>query len=449
MTLADLKKKLSRVTRGAPLSPRHAQYLQQAFGSVNFGVENILRDASALTPEQLALARWVTERDFEVHPLQMPRHKAVRRTWLGLDAPGLLEQRIRFRAQHEPIWRATRMVEAKDKRAFLRRFTIAERLQLFGEVNACGEAYGIANDFFVDEKLLSKLTDEGKTWAPAFASYLVQHWPKTGYDKYTNARLVPVFLALVRASIRIKAQWDKLLPLDHDSKRLVQYLKAIPRKRREAAILFAVKRTEKEHPAYALLFAQTLLKQWPSVAVVDALLRGVAFSSRSVRVELDQLRAWSKGHPRVIARINAYEAKRGPRLDLWRTHVVARPKSLAQLGPLTQLQLAIAGARYDGNKLSAQDRLFEANGKPTLFQMFFESSVLVDQHGIAHYDVIRFMVDDALIFKSNTTELVGSMVQFGVNGMSLANKDAIEFALICRPADNLKSSARRPSHLRR
>ena len=144
--------------------------------------------ADALTPAQRAMVELITELDLQTSnndiDMWMPRTRADRRSWLGLDQPQPLDREYAFvlagQPRTEPGWRALKLLsDAEDEAgeglvdAWLATVPVAERLAMFGQVNLTNsEPWGLnENDFFDpdDDKLVAGLRDEGKTWAPAYA----------------------------------------------------------------------------------------------------------------------------------------------------------------------------------------------------------------------------------------------------------------------------------------
>jgi hypothetical protein len=89
-------------------------------------------------------------------------------------------------------------------------------------------------------------------------------------------------------------------------------------------------------------------------------------------------------------------------------------KSLAQLSPILQQQLAIAGTEWDGEELPPAARIareghvgYDDEGGP-LYQP--ELWDVEDEHGATLYQLWTYAVSSGSIFRADTTESVGGFV---------------------------------------
>ncbi|MEO8875230.1 MAG: hypothetical protein ABI461_06575, partial [Polyangiaceae bacterium] len=259
----DLPKAAIAILRKVTFASDPSEYadnrdvLIEALAAVNYPAESVPPRADMLTPAQRAFAEVVTDLDLEMTTddidRQMPRSKAFRRGWLGLDPASAIDKEVTFtlggEKRKEPVWRAVLLLnDAKEScDALLATFSAADRLAMWGAVKmGWPEDFGLQAEWFFDDSYAgtSKLGGEGGEWAGAYADEYLAAW---GTDRYRTAPPWPIFMALVRAKVPIEPRWDALLPLafGDDAKLVRECVAAIPEERRVAAILGAF---AKDHP---------------------------------------------------------------------------------------------------------------------------------------------------------------------------------------------------------
>ncbi|WP_433334468.1 hypothetical protein [Dactylosporangium sp. CA-139066] len=85
----------------------------------------------------------------------------------------------------------------------------------------------------------------------------------------------------------------------------------------------------------------------------------------------------------------------------------------AELSEAEQEQLRAAGRLYDGEDLSAEERLGAAEDEEASFAGFVALWRVVD--GAEHrYDAWLYQVDSGTIFRAGTTEVAAEIIQFGL-----------------------------------
>lgn len=434
--------------------------LSRAFEKVKWPDVRMVPRVEDLTSEQRELVTRLGDRNLDVHRFFVPASGAIRQRWLGLTRGGVLEQKVSFtlegKKRKEPLWRAVLECVAAggDEAAapIVQALSIEERLRAFGEVNAVigwGSAYGISTKLFFDwwdAALLERLRAEGKKWAPAFADALLAQAERRGSEPgeshwtLTSSYRWPVFLALVRAKITIEPRWDVLLPIGGQKAldACVECIRAIPEERRTAAIVSALGR-ELEPVSVGL----PLLDLFPSAELARLIQRstgGAGIPKQKIFAELDRLaqrhavirealttKAKTKTKTKTSAKAKAKpEAKA---LVLACAEVV-RPKKFAQLEPIHQLQLGIAGKRADRRDVPPAERFAEEG----FGAGFLEICKLTDASSGKHrYDALLFRADSGVVFEARAKRVVAEIIQDGVECKSAALRDAIEAALADRP----------------
>ena len=94
---------------------------------------------------------------------------------------------------------------------------------------------------------------------------------------------------------------------------------------------------------------------------------------------------------------------------------VREPRSLDDLTPLEQAQLAVAGERYDGEALPAAARIPHADGDD---DVMLSSLTVVDLHdasGEVRYVAWTYCVDAGTVFAAGTTDVLAEVIQFGLS----------------------------------
>ena len=119
----------------------------EALAAVSYPTESVPPRADMLTPAQRAFAEVVTDlnlrSDKNTIDRQMPRSKAFRRRWLGLDPASVIDKEVTFtlggEQRKEPVWRAVLLLnelnDANESRdALIATFSFADRLAMWGAV---------------------------------------------------------------------------------------------------------------------------------------------------------------------------------------------------------------------------------------------------------------------------------------------------------------------------
>lgn len=89
-------------------------------------------------------------------------------------------------------------------------------------------------------------------------------------------------------------------------------------------------------------------------------------------------------------------------------------KSLDQLGDTQKQQLILAGLHYDGQELTAEERLSDDPDLEECSFLGFCDYYQVKDGDEVLYDAWITMVDSGSIYKAGTTELVAEIIQFGL-----------------------------------
>ncbi len=400
--------------------------------------------ADALTPAQRAMVELITELDLQTSnndiDTWMPRTRADRRSWLGLDQPQPLDREYAFvlagQPRTEPGWRALKLLsDAEDEAgeglvdAWLATVPVAERLAMFGQVNLTNsEPWGLnENDFFdpYDDKLVAGLRDEGKTWAPAYADQWLAVRAAGGGRK--SPPLWPM-LAMVRAKLKIEPRWEALMPVGVHSV-TQEILEALPADRRGPTFLLGLK--QMGHPGWALSAATVLLPTAPDAGVMAYALECIKSSVGPEPAHLDALAKAAKGHPELIALVDAARAKRPPPIALTTTALrdVAKEGAAARFSKLDETQLLAAGQAYFGKKVPLGRLLALKPDHEESLRAVLSYRALADAKGKHVYDVWEFAGDSGSIFRAGSTKKVAAIIQGDVECDDEALKDALGMAV--------------------
>jgi hypothetical protein len=269
------------IVLASPNSKRAERALVEAFAAAGWAVGGPLPEARNLTPVQYALVRKLADVRMDLRQFDIP-YGPCRRGWLGLALPGLLERRVTLKIGKQtsrvPLWRAIKLTEDDDRarKRVLAAMSLKDRLHAWGQVNLCAECRPFNLDADVlfpaeyEPALLKRLAHEGRGWAPGVAARLVaQHASGRPLD---DGLRWPIFVALVRAKVRIEPRWDVLLPLGFGtfSKLTEECVRAIPPERRTAAIVDRLSSS-----LYTSEEGLPLLAKFPSAELTRAILEGM------------------------------------------------------------------------------------------------------------------------------------------------------------------------------
>jgi hypothetical protein len=345
-----------------------------------------------LTREQRVLAEIFAHRRINVGKMAMPTSAWNRRRWLGLDAGGVLEKRYRG----EPLWRALKKARGVEwprpnvdaQRKILDALPMPDRLAAYAEVALGAYRLSVFGDVFYQD--LAKLKAEGKSWAPKFAGVLLGIYAETPSLRIPVEVKWLVFVALVRARVAIKPEWDILLPLLEGSLDLaIECVSAIPPERRLAAITEALRGGP---PGWQVDMLLQLLPHFPDPALVPLVHEYIEFSARPKKKILAALDKIAKRTPALRASV-AKEKPPAPSLVL-KCRRVPAPKRLSSI---EKKQLAPI--------LAAEDN--DAKG--------IRWYQLADDAGKLRYQAILARGEDGYVYQAGTTKRVASVVQGGVD----------------------------------
>jgi hypothetical protein len=375
--------------------------------------------ASAYDEVQRAALTWCTLQDLGTARYACPSATRTRRRWLGLDRPGLLEAKTVV-VEHdgvtttEPLWRALQIAhDAEPQAAILDALPCDVALTVLGELHTVGIGYAVDfNALFTKVRLLRDLREEGREWAVAQADV----YPTDAYWKGSYLKAY-IFLALVRAGVRIEPRWEHLYPNVMGASRdlLFECAHALPEDRRAAALAPHL-------PSMSL--ATEIVAEFPTSDMVRALLDGTEANSVRWTWLVEKMRELGKTQPVVAAAVEAIVAATPKPLDLYVTSM-RKPTSAAELSDLEREQLRISGKGYDQQDLDAEARLAD-DGSETTFRGSFEVRSIADANGSPVYDALLYL-DEGSIFRAGTTEEIGGMSQGGV--VLKDRNDALRLAL--------------------
>ncbi|MEJ7598875.1 MAG: hypothetical protein WKG01_13285 [Kofleriaceae bacterium] len=425
--------------------------------------------AETLTPAQRAAVELITELDLYTNNNDvdhwMPRLRADRRRWLGIDPPGPLEKKYTFtlagKKRREPGWRALKLLQEAESAedndgkelvaAWLKTVPVVERLAMWGVVNlAWPEVWGLDDsDFFdaSDSKLVKQIGPDAANWAKTYADELL-----ASIAAGTAQSTVPVvpFLALVRSKVPIEPRWDPLLSLEGGF--AATFIKALPAERRGPAVAFAL--TKMGHPGWALRAAKDLLSIVPYPEIATYAIACIERSVGSPRQHLADLAKAAAKHPDVLAVIDAARKGKPAPIVLKTTAVrdVAKEGIKAKFSTSDVAQLLVAGKRYFGKKLPITKLLaLDPHSEETLRHVLSLRTV-ADAKGKPTYDIWEYAGDSGTVFKTGTTTAVADIIQGSVECANDALREALEDvvhqrgpAKAKRPAAKTKLAAKKKS----
>lgn len=452
-SLADLPAPLAEAMRELHWpDPEYFAKVGRIFESVGFPEE--LDVAESLTPEQRAVAIALTELDLP-RPLRsaFPAQRAERRRWLGLDPKGPLEATVTFTLDDvtyvEPVWRVTKRIARMwnqlpldDYRALRQRFdaqfSLEERLQMWGEVNATyPTSWELPTDAFFNfgqqPELVDQLHGEGAAWA---AGYLDAVLTDPGVNLLIR-ELFPPFIALVRAGTPLDPRWDAIFTLRAPYRYVRELLLALPEARRVGAALPALKRL---HPSAALRVVIEVLTLVPDAALAEYALSCIPKTVGSPRKFRQGLREAAGTHADILALIDAADAAAGPPIVLTptRERSIAAEGSSAVFSELDREQLLVCGKHYLGGKGAPLEVLLADNPtgpdeeRSLRGQLFYRA--IADAKGKHAYDAWLYQADSGTVFKAGTSRVVAEVAQRSVTCKDDRLAEALEEALRAEPS---------------
>jgi len=282
-----------------------------------------------------------------------------------------------------------------------------------------------AGEIYDNSVAFLKITPKVGAPAKAAADHIARTHARRAAGVGASVRW-PIFFALLEAKIPIEARWDRLFPLpffaldDHKCRKLVPHLAdcigAIPEVRRDAAITRALV----DEKLNLVRNGLCVLAIWPSAKVLECMLAHADKPSVLLRRIAEEF-------PSMAPIARALEAGRKPPPALRRAAAPTTITSLGKLDPVAQKQLAVAGERWDGQKLTAAARL--AKGKESSFLGSLERCAVVTGTGERVYDVFTYAGDSGTIFATGTTRVVASIIQSSIECRNAALAEGLEIAL--------------------
>lgn len=385
---------------------------------------------SDLQREALALLSEHPEVPIRMYPCPGPAW--AKRRWLGIDPPGAL-----FRDDAQ-LYRAFRETEDSGRRAaMLDALTFGERIEALVDLTMLG------SDYDGDTDVLNRLrTETAKidaslgAWAQKMAPWLLAIREADYRDwECSDVRaevLEAVFVALVRAGVRMDPNWETLLPLEHvawDTEHVYECIDAIPKERREARLLDGLDRL----PVYAWKHAVAvkLLKKYPYRSIarwVLARAKDAENPNKVIKALLDL------GDDEIAALVKEHKAGQKPAPKL----TVRSRGEVGKLDAVAKKQLEIAANRYDDEKHTAEEILANEDGDAGIMCSTIEVVRIDDAKKKPAFDAWLYMVDSGTIFRAGTTEVVAEVVQGSIEcsdpALRAALADAIESKAKPKPA---------------
>ena len=352
------------------------------------------------------------------------------RRWLDGNA-GVLERVMTIGEHTEPLWRA--LLRAKAARKSERELVKSLDLPTADVLEVFTDAYfGAYNLSWPRESWVSTAAINGTLgeWARVTADRLLEG----KHGSTTNIIKVPVILALVRAEIPIAERWEPLMFAHPDLVPLMEECFAtLPDERRDAALVAAI-RTAGFAPEQ-IRTAVAMLRRWPSAALTELIVSNAdaaAGGPKHASLPKDRLKKMMK-----------HFAERNPQVGrVWNAYLAGRPTPIVlvrisstqlsvddELEPIVVAQIETAGRSYDGQAMSAQERLSADPDDERSFNGRLELRKLREAKSGKAYDAYLVHPDTATVFTAGTTEEVACMIQGGVECKDEALRDALREAL--------------------
>lgn len=378
----------------------------------------------ALDEAQLALATALAEHAGLPVPatFAIPPTTWNRRRWLGLEAPSALEREHTFGGDAGPLWQLA-LARQGDSAAMidlLRGVPLPDRLEAFRDL--CVGAYRcrLTADHDVAIALCSDgFGDDVAEWAPRLAD-AVREWRRLdpvergGHRELTRALRFPAFLALARAGVPIEERWETLLPLALGPWRAWTHecVEAVAPSRRDAAIekVLADALDGAEVVELGLdLIASVHRSPW----LVGRVLEHAAEHDRKTEGEvLAELRAAVEGDAELESLVQARQSERSAPLDL-RVRRVIEVATVEDVPPYLRSQMDAIPEAAGWLDPDARLRIVE-----------------LAEHGSARtFTAYLHHVDEGLVFRRRTTEIVARVCQFHVDAADPALGEGLKAAL--------------------
>ncbi len=375
-----------------------------------------LTDGQRALFEQLAQTTWGLGASFAV-----PRYSFRLGRWMA-GGDGVLERQVDVELagviRSEPLYRALHLLPPSSVGSFVDGLAlpIGDRLELY--LDCFLGAYDLD-----DRPRLTALSwgepgeigDELGDWATDGAGRLSQH-----HGRIDMKARWPVFLALARAGVQIQEAWEGLLPVSSDASLApltLECLRAVPEHRRPMVLVSAIRGLTFSGDIVRCALAILELEPQPGVlALLFECAEEAAQAparTRTTRGELKRaLKQLARKHQGLSAAIERYLSG-GPVLPKLRIGSRRSPSAATELSPTERLQICAAGTAWDGEELTAEDRLAD-DGSEHSFRGCAEILRLDDEDGNPVYDAWLYAEDAGAVYVAGTTNEVAAIVQGGV-----------------------------------
>lgn len=260
--------------------------------------DDIIPLPEELTAEQRKVVELLATRSglTNLSTVAIPQSVQLRRRWLGLDPPELLERPVELKVGKKkltrPLWWACRYLQCEgEDEAIAKLLTAAELFQIAVEAEVWeGELYGLSFDLDLDEASAQASKAEG-AWAARYLDEIIA-WPRAEDAgevdgiSYASAPRNPggrgtfeapldlspgaasylhLLTAVAASGGKIAPAWEPFLPWGHEN--TAKIIPAVAADRRDAAFLAAFHR---ELPKDAINASLMLLPALPSKAIAEA-----------------------------------------------------------------------------------------------------------------------------------------------------------------------------------
>lgn len=410
---------------------------------------------ASITAPQRALVALAAAHGLRTAGCALPAHAAAQRRWLGLDPGGTLET-VTVDVEGvgtQPLWRALQLApELQPFLAILDALPVDVALRALGELltgqltprgailpsyalsNMIGNVY-LRGRFLSALRLVKDLRAEARDWAIAKAELCagdlgpLPPWASHCRPSSTEPRLHPyIYLALVRAGVPIKREWEPLFPsvTEVSEELLLECIQALPPERRGPFL----RPIAKYMPGVRWL---RLIEVYPSEDLARGMLEWRPPNSEGWQWTIDSLRSLGTTHPILLETAEAVVAETPKPIDLF-VSKITKPATTDELSDLQKEQLRIAGKGYDEQDLPASARL-AADDSETSFLGFLEIREIVDAAGKPLFDALLLNVDAGVLFEAGTTKELGGVSQGGVvlQTPDSALKEATQIAVGPKP----------------
>ncbi len=349
----------------------------------------------------------------------LPSRAAMRRRWLELDPPGVLESPVAFEVQGmprtEPLWRALTLLreqpEAGLEAALIDSLPLERQLGLLEEVDTSGdEPYGIAWPWL---EAVWKPTDASvKKWGAQFLPWAQKIL--SGTDRPVPEHVcAPVLAILLESNEPLPPELDAAIPsFGRDLNSLVERsLSALPEERKLPQLL----RLFAEHfgPGEIL---EPGLRQF--MALPDPRLHKLLkkqFSEYPTARHKAALKTLNG-----LAPTNKSQALQKPRVRKLPEDLLFFDDAVSLTTALSEVlvaQIVATGEAYFGRKRTLAQLLSERAAEGNTFFGNIACFTVAAEKKVAVLDYVHVMGDSGLVFLSGTTDVVGTIVQGGIEAV--------------------------------